>query len=84
MWRIYGGAVLVITGIAAFIEASSHAPGVRCARSGGDECGRSIHVGLSQTAYDLLRIGACALVILGAVTIIVGLVRLWQRPRSTA
>jgi hypothetical protein len=37
-----------------------------------------------ETAYDLLRIGAWALVILGALTLIVGLIRYWQRPRSAA
>jgi len=84
MWRVYGGALMVIAGIAGFIEAHSHAPEVIYARSGGDEYGRRVHVGLSQTAYDLLRIGAWALVILGAVTLIVGLIRLWQRPRSAA
>jgi hypothetical protein len=32
----------------------------------------------SQTAYDLARIGGWALVILGAATLIVGLIRYWQ------
>lgn len=70
MWQVYGGALLVIAGIAAFIEAHSHR--TRPASFGeGTE-------GLSQTAYDLLRIGGWALVILGALTIILGLIRYWR------
>jgi uncharacterized membrane protein HdeD (DUF308 family) len=75
MRQIFGGAVLLIAGVAAFIEAHSHRP--LPAWGGGTE-------GLSQTAYDLLRIGAWALVIVGVVTVIVGLIRYWQRPRRTA
>ena len=87
MWRIYGGAITVIAGIAAFIEAHSHPPELesRC-RTGGKACPLedfiNVHIGLSQTAYDLLRIGAWALMILGAVTLIVGLIRYGQRARS--
>src|SRR5690349_15513158 len=64
--QVFGGAVLVIAGIAAFIEAHSHPPQLesRC-RGGGKACPledfTSVHTGLSQTAYDLLRIGAWAL-----------------------
>jgi hypothetical protein len=87
MRQIFGGAVLVIAGVAAFIEAHSHPPELesRC-RTGGKAClledFMNVHTGLSQTAYDLLRIGAWALVILGAVTLIVGLIRYWTRMRS--
>jgi hypothetical protein len=88
MWRIYGGAITLIAGIAAFIEAHSHPPELesRC-RTGGTACPledfRNVHIGLSQTAYDLLRIGAWALMILGAVTVIVGLIRYRAGMRST-
>ena len=34
--------------------------------------------GLSQTAYDLLRVGAWALVIVGGLLVIVGLIRVAQ------
>jgi hypothetical protein len=87
MWRIYGGAIIVIAGIAAFIEAHSHPPELesRC-RTGGKACLLedfiNVHTGLSQTAYDLLRIGAWALMILGAVTVIVGLIRYRAGMRS--
>jgi uncharacterized membrane protein HdeD (DUF308 family) len=87
MWRIYGGAIMVIAGIAAFIEAHSHPPELesRC-RTGGKACLLedfiNVHTGLSQTAYDLLRIGAWALMILGAVTVIVGLIRYRAGMRS--
>ncbi len=89
MWRVYGGAVAIIIGIAAFIEAHSHAPAViyACRHPSEEEgtCGLGagsryeVHLGLSHTVYDLLRIGAWALVILGALTVVLGLVGYWQR-----
>ena len=60
MRQVFGCAVLVIAGIAAFIEASSHHPvaafgaDVRC--ESGEAC-HSAH-GLSETAYDLIRRGS--------------------------
>jgi hypothetical protein len=79
MWRIYGGATTVVAGIAAFIEAHDHRPITRyLCPNGSEECKDAKlfahHHGLTQTAYDLLRIGAWALVILGAVTVVVGLI----------
>ena len=61
MRRIYGGAILAIVGIASFIETAAHRPapqepGLRLPPTPGE---------LSPTAYDLLRIGAWAFVILG-------------------
>jgi hypothetical protein len=91
MRQIFGGAILIIAGIAAFIEAHSHKPAVppppRIYTNAGGTDEITVAVpksGLSQTAYDLLRIGAWALVILGAVTLIVGLVRYWQGSRRAA
>src|SRR5438445_11221380 len=58
MWRIYGGAITVIAGIAAFIEAHSHPPELesRC-RTGGKACPledfTNVHIRLNQTASDL-------------------------------
>ncbi len=85
MWRIYGGAILVIAGIAAFIEAHSHKPLVpppeRVYQNSEGVHEVSVAVpatGLSHTAYDLLRIGAWALVVLGAVTVCLGFVRYWR------
>lgn len=74
MRRIYGGAILIIVGIAGFIEASAHPPwphepGLQVPATPGE---------LSPTTYDLLRISAWALVILGAVTVVVGLIRYWR------
>lgn len=86
MRRVFGGAALVILGIAAFIEAHSHAPvNILACRYHREECGLGgesryeIHLGLSQTAYDLLRIGAWALVIVGGLLVIVGLIDRWRR-----
>ena len=57
MVRMFVGAIMVVGGIAAFIEAGSHAPGVECPRG---RCG-SRATELSHTAYDLLRIGGWSL-----------------------
>jgi hypothetical protein len=93
MWRVFGGAALIVAGIAAFIEAHSHRPvagraapttegalafEAREARQ-GIELGFIGHHGLSNTAYDLLRIGAWALVIFGAVLLLVGLIAYARR-----
>jgi hypothetical protein len=37
--------------------------------------------GLSQTAYDLLRIGAWALVIVGGLLVVTGRIRYWETRR---
>ena len=88
MWRIFVGAALVVAGIAAFIEAHSHRPEYGCP-GGREECrvgqAHYLHSGsLHQTPYDLLRIGAWALVIVGALLVIVGLIGYWARVRRPA
>jgi hypothetical protein len=89
--RIFGGAALIVAGIAAFIEAHAHHPvaaytpprnpiyrqQLEQAEAGlGSPAPAS---GLDPTVYDLLRIGAWALVIFGALLVIVGLVRTIQQ-----
>jgi uncharacterized membrane protein HdeD (DUF308 family) len=82
MRQVFVGAALVIAGIAAFIEAYSHPPELesRC-RTGGKACPleafSAVHIGLSKTAYDLLRIGAWALVIVGVLLVVTGLIAYW-------
>ena len=89
MRQIFGGAVLIIAGIAAFIEAHSHPPELesRCS-TGGKACLLedfvNVQIGLSQTAYDLLRIGAWALMILGGLLVLTGLIRYWARMRGAS
>jgi hypothetical protein len=78
MWRVYGGAVAVIAGIAAFIEAHVHKPFAGVNFGLLDSRYDQPPSGLSQTAYDLLRIGGWALVIVGALTIVLGLIRYWR------
>jgi hypothetical protein len=93
--RVYGGALAVTAGVAAFIEAHSNQPVAAYAppplsamqrlqleRAGVSVGGGSPASGLSPTAYDLLRIGAWALVILGALTVILGLIRYWTAARA--
>ena len=78
MRRVFGGAALVIAGVAAFIEAHSHmpVPAMPC-EANVFRCTPVPASGLSQTGYDLLRIGAWALVIVGALLIVVGLIGYW-------
>lgn len=68
MRQIFGEALLAVVGIAAFIEAPRRAPGFITTPydRGPDVLYRSTATGLSTTAYDILRIGAWALVICGA------------------
>jgi hypothetical protein len=93
MRRVFGGAALVIAGIAAFIEAHAHRPvaafnptPVVTRQLERVEVGSGLArpaSGLSQTPYDLLRIGAWALVIVGALLVIVGLIGYWGAQRGT-
>jgi hypothetical protein len=93
MRQVLIGAVLVIAGIAAFIEAGSHSPSYKqVCRPPSCEYrhfrGEAIPEGpetsvlesghLSQTPYDLLRIGAWALVIIGGLLVVMGLIRYWR------
>jgi hypothetical protein len=102
---VFGGAALVVAGIAAFIEAHSHRPLYvpkplesegsirakfaeeyeRAHGHGGPptEPPRALLAGhIGQTPYDLLRIGAWALVIIGALLVIVGLIGYWATQRD--
>jgi hypothetical protein len=85
MWKVFAGAALLVAGIAAFIEAHSHRPGSgltaheELSKERAESLGHHFHLpGLSQTAYDLLRIGAWALVIVGALLVVVGLIGYWR------
>ncbi len=72
MWRVYAGALMIVGGIAAFIEAHRHIP----VPAKQPELGLITPAsGLSDTAYDLLRLGGWALVIFGTVFVIIGLIR---------
>jgi hypothetical protein len=72
MLRVYGGAIPIVVGIAAFIEAHRHMP-VPARRP---EIGLITPAsGLSPTAYDILRIGGWALIIFGILTVVLGLIR---------
>jgi hypothetical protein len=88
MWRIYGGVLLVVAGITALIEAHNNRP-LRAELVVTSPGHPVLHVplrpgGLSDTAYDLLRIGGWALAILGALLVIVGLIRYRQMQRRAA
>ncbi len=94
--RVYAGAFAVTAGIAAFIEAHSHRPRwayagetVQQAQSEAELNAPQVHLGLTDAAYDLVRIGAWALVILGALTVILGaltvtlgLIRYWTAAKA--
>jgi hypothetical protein len=89
--QISAGAVLIIAGIVVQIEAHDHRPHVTYERGLGVSLGAesgpntvTTTSGLSHPAYDLLQIGAWALVILGVLTVTLGLIRYWQGPRRAA
>jgi hypothetical protein len=73
MWRVYGGAVLAIAGIAVFIEARIHKP---CAYGSPSPCPAAGH--LESMTYKYLLKGGALLVLLGALLVIGTLVRFWQ------
>jgi len=80
VWRIFGGAALVIAGVAGFILAHSDQPIPAIYEReypGGPRHLLSHASGLSQGAYDWLRIGGWALVIVGGLLIITGLIAYW-------
>jgi len=93
--RLYVGALLVVGGIAAFIEAHSNHP-VAATEGGYTSARQALRIGhrtyfsgspakgLSPTDYDLLRIGAWALLVLGVLTMVLGLLRLWDIPKRAS
>jgi uncharacterized protein YjeT (DUF2065 family) len=96
MLRVFSGAVLVVAGIAAMIEAHSRYTKAYTTRdfrsealapeasagTGHYETVRHAASGLSQNAYDALRIGGWALVIVGALLAVTGLIRYSAMQRS--
>jgi hypothetical protein len=78
MVRAFIGAIMVVGGIAAFIETGSHAPGSECvdeiSEPGNHTCLKNAITGWSHNAYDLVRIGGWALIIIGALLIVFGLI----------
>lgn len=84
----------MVAGVAAFIEVHSHQPipasgpitreplEIRELAQQGISAAARPASGLSPTAYDLLRISGWALLILGAVTVVLGLVRYWAHVRA--
>jgi hypothetical protein len=78
------GAVALIGGVAARIEAGSHAPKTMAICPATESAcvnAKTIHVGLSHTAYDLLRIGSYALLIVGVLLVLTGLIAYWAQQR---
>lgn len=89
MLRIYVGALMAIAGIAAFIEAHSNVPiaAVPASHIDGrqallENSARSFPgepaKGLSSDLYDLVRIAGWALLILGILTAVLGLLEYLQ------
>jgi hypothetical protein len=84
MLRLYSGALLLIVGITGFIVDAANHP-VAATRLPGDFLTRhelaeeGVHAssvkGFSHTLYDAVHIGACTLIVLGALTLAVGLMR---------
>lgn len=68
----------MVGGIAAQIVAQSHRPQYSTVAGFGGSLGT--WTGWSSTAYDLVRIGGWALLIFGAVTVALALIREIRRP----
>ncbi len=83
MVRIVIGGVLLIAGIAARIEATSHRPTL--VPVPGGFAGMDARTGWAQSTYDLVRIGSWALIIVGLLLVAVGLIGYAtnQRPNTT-
>ncbi|HME02217.1 MAG TPA: hypothetical protein VKG38_04205 [Solirubrobacteraceae bacterium] len=84
MARVYAGGLMIVAGIAAFIEAHAHVPEYGDNSEGiptGPSLSHELLRGhLSRTQYDLLLIVASALVILGVLTVVMALIRYWRAP----
>jgi hypothetical protein len=77
------GALLIVGGIAAQIEAARHRPSIGSGPGRDVDglvfSGPSFHLGWSSTAYDAVRICGWPLIIFGAVIIVFALVRELRR-----
>jgi len=69
------GALLVVGGIAALIEASTHRPQYSAGVPGSGGFGAGFRTGWPTTTYDLVRIGGWALLVFGVVIVAFSLVR---------
>jgi hypothetical protein len=80
MWRIYGGAIAFIAGVSAFIVDYRNRP----QRILGEvsEGHASLVSGLTPTAYDLLHVAGWALIVVGVLLMIMGLIRYSAAIRS--
>lgn len=91
--RVYSGAVLVILGIAGFVVDAANRP-VPAKALPGDAITKQELIegglhdkaakGFSHSLYDAVHIGGWALIILGALTVLVGLIQYAKRPSETA
>lgn len=78
------GTLLLIAAVAGFVIVPEHKPQFVCGgfgAEGGPQC-----AGWSRTAYDAARIGSWALLILGGLLVVVGLINYARRdlPASQA
>jgi hypothetical protein len=63
-------------------EAGGQGTDARCEREAGYRQGNP--AGLSQPMYDLLRITTWALLIVGLIAVVAGLITAWRTPRAVA
>jgi hypothetical protein len=86
------GAVLLIAGVAGLVIVPEHAPSVISADSivipGTTKrlagFGRTVVGGWSRSVYDLARIATWALLIIGAILVVMGLIRYARRSAAAA
>lgn len=72
------GAVLLIAAVVGFIVVPEHAPQFVCGGFGNPELGGQC-AGWSRTTYDVARIATWALLVVGALVVVTGLIR-YARP----
>jgi hypothetical protein len=83
------GAVLLIAAVAGFIVALEHTPGTQLVDAQGQPlagcdpgacAGTSVvHIGWAQATYDVVRVLTWALAIVGALLVVMGMIR-YSRP----
>jgi hypothetical protein len=77
MWRIDWGITAFIAGITAFIVDARHRrnPTIEAFLSSEPATQKQHAKGLANTAYDLIHVGGWALIVAGALLMIMGLIR---------
>jgi hypothetical protein len=80
MRQVFGGAALIIAAFALAAAAQRNQP-IGSSFIPGQAGSYSPAHGLSRTAYDVVRIGALALLLVGVLLIVMGMIQYWAQNR---